>query len=67
MTAQTARSPQPLTFDWKPQPLAGRFVRDVVDDVLTRVPMAAKLTQRLDDGSGHATCRPRRHDSSSRQ
>src|SRR3954447_11880042 len=52
MTVQTARSPQALTFDWKPQPLAERFVHDVVDGVLAHVPAAAELAKRLDAEAG---------------
>lgn len=52
MTVQTARSPQALTFEWKPQPLAERFVHDVVDEVLARVPAAAEFAKRLEAEAG---------------
>jgi hypothetical protein len=52
MTVQTARSPQPRTFDWKPQPLAERLVHDVVDEVLARVPAAVELARRLEGEAG---------------
>ncbi len=52
MTAQTAPTPQPLTFDWKPQPKAERLARDVVDEVLARVSEAAALAGRLEAEAG---------------
>src|SRR4051812_21779539 len=52
MTVQTAGSPQALTFDWKPQPLAERLVHDVVDEVLARIPPAADFSGRLDAEAG---------------
>jgi GNAT superfamily N-acetyltransferase len=50
--AQAAPPAQPLEFQWKPQPLAEQLVREVVHDVLRRVPAAEEFARRLGDEAG---------------